>query len=117
MAIAAYFDLKIYQYNAVNVFINASLNDEIYCLYPDGYKRPNIHWLLRRALYGLKESSLLWLNALIKAFKELGLCVIPGVNCLFINKYLIAFFYVDDIVMLCLKNNLYKLREFKKALL
>ena len=54
MAIAAYFDLKIYQYNAVNAFINASLDDEIYCLYPNGYKRLNIYWLLRRALYGLK---------------------------------------------------------------
>jgi hypothetical protein len=58
--------------------------------------------LHNRALYGLKQSPLLWYKDLAGALEDLGLQPFPGVNCLFINKWLIAFFYVDDIVALAL---------------
>ena len=37
MALAAIFDLEIWQYNAVNVFINARLDKLVYYYYPEGF--------------------------------------------------------------------------------
>jgi len=37
MAIAAAFNLKIWQYNAINAFINARLDKPVYCYYPEGF--------------------------------------------------------------------------------
>lgn len=42
---------------------------------------------------------------------------VSGVNCLFSNEWLILFFYVDDIVVLCMKQSMGKFREFEKALM
>ena len=72
--------------------------------------------LLLRALYGLKQSPLLWYKDLTAALEELGLQEVPGVNCLFTNGYFTLFFFVDDIVVLCAKKNLGRLKEFKAAL-
>ncbi len=54
MAIAATFDLKIHQYDAINAFINAKLDKQIYYTPPEGYKRLNQSWQLLWALYSLK---------------------------------------------------------------
>ena len=66
MAITASFKLTAKQYDAVNAFINSTMNEEIYVDYPEGMKRPtNVEYpcfLLLRALYGLKQSPLLWLQ-------------------------------------------------------
>jgi hypothetical protein len=73
MAISAYFDLDIHQFNAMNAFIN-SLNDElIYVRFPDGFHKRGHCLKLLRALYGLPRSPLLWFNDLLACFKRLGL--------------------------------------------
>jgi hypothetical protein len=59
MAISAAFDLEIQQYDAVNAFINTDMNEEIYCYCSKGFKVPGITWKLCKALYRLKQSSLL----------------------------------------------------------
>jgi Reverse transcriptase (RNA-dependent DNA polymerase) len=59
MAISAAFNLEIQQYDAVNAFINADVDEEIYCYCPEGFKEPGMTWKLRKALYGLKQSPLL----------------------------------------------------------
>ena len=46
----------------------------------------------------------------------MGLQEVPGEPCLFVNAWLIVFFYVDDIVALCRKKHLYYLDEFEKNL-
>ena len=73
--------------------------------------------LLLQALYGLRVSPLLWYKDLTKALEELGLKLVPDVNCLFTNKHLVVFFYVDDIVVLARKQNLEKLDKFEALLL
>ena len=59
MAITAAFDLDAHQFDAVNALINSHLDEEVHCLPPEGFQRPDSLWLLLRALYGLKQSSLL----------------------------------------------------------
>jgi len=69
------------------------------------------------ALYGLKISPLLWYKELTSTLAKFGLKPIPGINCLFTNRQLIIFFYVDNIAILYAKKDLLRLKEFKVKLL
>jgi hypothetical protein len=64
MAIAAYFDLDIWQFDAINAFGNAYLDETVYTHYAEGFEeeegiKNDELWLLIRALYGLPRSPLL----------------------------------------------------------
>jgi Reverse transcriptase (RNA-dependent DNA polymerase) len=64
----------------------------------------------------VKQSPLLWYQDLTEALEHLGLHPIPGANCLYANEWLLLFFYVDDVVSLCHKQYVNKLRTFEQAL-
>jgi hypothetical protein len=66
---------------------------------PRGFERPGHVLLLKRALYGLKESPMLWHAELTSTLESLGLVPVPGIQCLYANSSLLVFFYVDDIVL------------------
>ena len=53
MSLTAAFDLKVIQLDAVNTFVNANLDEDVYILCPDGYKKAGIYLKLRKTLYGL----------------------------------------------------------------
>jgi Reverse transcriptase (RNA-dependent DNA polymerase) len=82
----------------------------------EGYSKEGSCLLLLRALYGLRRSPILWLKEFSKTLQELGLEEVSGEPCLFTNNWLILFFYVDDIVVLCRKEHLPRLDEFEKRL-
>jgi hypothetical protein len=67
---------------------------------PNSFKQEGKVIRVLRALYGMPRSPLIWLNKLTSTLKGLGLTPVPGVPCLFTNKYLTVFFYVDDIIIL-----------------
>ena len=100
MALTAHFDLNTAQFDAINAFPNALLDEIVYVKYPDGFKRPGWVYLVNRALYGLPRSPLLWYNWLANCMRKLGLRPVPECACLFTSATLIVFFYVDDIVIL-----------------
>ena len=100
MAITAAYDLEIVQLDAINAFLNAPIDKETIIHYPEGYKKPGQVLRLLRALYGLKQSPLLWYKDLTATLKELGLLEVPDANYLLTNHYLTVFFYVDDIIIL-----------------
>lgn len=119
MAICAEFDMDTYQLDAVNAFTNAPLDEEVYVRAPAGWSavtgedptpqgQPHI-FRLRRALYGLRRSPLLWLQLLSDAMKTAGLTPITEDPCVFIApedsplRGIIVFFYVDDIIIMSLK--------------
>ena len=61
-AIAAYFDLKIKQFDVVNAFINAVRSSElplVICKLPLGFKKPGYVAKVNRALYSLRDSLVL----------------------------------------------------------
>ena len=97
MALAARWDLEIRQLDSVNAFPNSELDKKVYVELPDGYKLPNKIGRLLRALYGLRRSPLLWQKLLSSALQELGLQTGLEELCLFLNDYLIVFFFVDNI--------------------
>jgi hypothetical protein len=117
MAIAARFDLEAVQMDAVNAFINGLLDEEVYTYLPDGFKIPGKLLHLKRALYGLRRSPLLWLQELTSALLELGFKPIPEAQCLFTNGRIIVFFYVDDMVILYHISHQSEFNQFKQSLL
>src|SRR6266513_3290520 len=63
MGLTAAFGLKAEQLDAINAFLNAKLDEIVYCHFPEGFEEdPNSCLQLLRALYGLRRSPLLWLQ-------------------------------------------------------
>jgi len=106
MAIAAAFNLEIRQYNAVNAFTNARLDKPVYYYCLEGFNQNEYILKLLMALYGLKVSLLLWYKELTNTLAKFGLKPILGTNCLYTNRRLIVFFYVDNIAVLFTKKDL-----------
>ncbi|RAQ98619.1 reverse transcriptase domain protein [Stemphylium lycopersici] len=104
MAIAAEFDMEIRQLDVVGAFLNAHINSEseILCDLPDGYKKAGRCVKLRRALYGLRDSPLLWYNEFSSTLEKLNLHASKEEPCLFFDKErrILLLFYVDDILLL-----------------
>jgi hypothetical protein len=117
MAIAAYFNMEIRQYDAVNAFTNAHLASPVYTHTPEGFSDSEYLWKLNRALYGLKTSPLLWYKELTKSLTELGLQEIKDAPCLWKSDKLLIFFHVDDIVVLAKPAHVTALDEFERRLL
>ena len=106
MALVAAFGLETRQYDAVNAFANALIDEPFYCKLPQGWPgKHNILLRLLRALYGLKQSPALWHKNLSAKLIELGLEPLPGVDCIFVNEHMIIFFFVDDICIIYDKRN------------
>lgn len=99
MAIAARFDLELLQYDAVNAFVNATLEADVFMKMPPGHRRNGTILKLNKALYGLRNSPQLWYKELTQALKRIGFKAIPQEPCCFIKNGIILFFYVDDIVV------------------
>ncbi len=117
MIISTAFNLKIWQYDAISVFINSEIDEELYSENSNEFFRLDYCWKLNKALYELNQVSILWYRNLITILKNLKLQSISRMNCLFVNDWLILFFYVDDIVTICLKENLNRMRFFEKSLM
>lgn len=99
MAIAARYDMELKQYDAVNAFMNASLDRPVYMQMPPGYREHGKILRLNKALYGLRLSPLLWQRTLTAALLDLGLETIPHEPCCMTKQGIFIFFYVDDIVL------------------
>jgi len=69
------------------------------------------------ALYRLKILPLLWYKELTNILAKFGLKPVLDTNCLFTNRQLIIFFYIDNIAILFTKKDLLRLKEFKVKLL
>lgn len=104
MALVAKFDLEAKQFDVVNAFLNAVFDEgapPVYCELPPGYEQAGKCVQLRKALYGLRESPLLWYNDFSSTLRRLGLIGSKEEPCLFYNKERTVFvvFYVDDFLV------------------
>jgi hypothetical protein len=116
IAISNQFGLELVQYDVPNAFLNAALDRKLYAETPDGFKRDGELLQVLRALYGLKESPLLWYKDLRETLRSLGVTAIPGFPCVYVNEWLIMFVYVDDIVMAFHPTNRHHHEAFEKKL-
>lgn len=116
-ALIAAFDLEAHHFDAVNAFTNSPLEDVIHCNVPEGFGKPEECLRLLRALYGLRQSSRLWLQEFSHGLTELGMQPVTGIECLFTNNSLLLFFYVDDISVLYRRSNRVQFFEFRSTLM
>jgi hypothetical protein len=102
MALTAKYDLDAIQLDIVNAFMNAEVQRNVFVEIPQGFrKEPESRcYRLNRAMYGLRQSPLLWQKHITRTFEALGFTIIPQEPCVMIKDDLILFFYVDDIGML-----------------
>ena len=115
MALVAAFDLETQQWDAVNAFLNSPIDRLTYVQFLQGFESPGKTLRLLRALYGLKQSPKLWFDKLCNILEELGLKQASEEACLFANKWLMVFFYVDDIVAIYHHSNAHKFQAFSAA--
>jgi hypothetical protein len=115
--ISIVFNLEIWQYNAINAFINNEIDEELYNECSNEFSRFDYCWKLNKALYELKQVSIFWYRNLITILKDLKLQSISRINCLFVNDWSIFFFYVNDIMIICMKENANQMRFFEKSLM
>ena len=66
---------------------------------PTGYRKPETLLKLEKALYGLRESPLLWQRELKNTLSSQGFQALPHEPCCFIKGGILIFFYVDDIIV------------------
>jgi hypothetical protein len=105
MALTAAFDLEIIQIDAINAFVNAPIDEDIYIPIPQAYMhmegKQGKALKLRKALYGLRKSPKLWFNHFSTTLRELGLIPVPDEPYLFVHptELRMVFFYVDDILI------------------
>jgi hypothetical protein len=105
MIIATAFNLNIWQYDAINAFINNSIDEKIYNEYFDNFFKLDYFWKLLKVLYDLKQTSILWYRNLINVFEDLRLMSMLEINCLYAN---------DCVKMMILKQSKRKKTIFRR---
>jgi hypothetical protein len=108
LSVSAAQDLIIYQADVKAAFLQAPLHEKIFMRAPPGYEERDsdtnepIVWELSRAIYGLKQSSHSFWNALSSHLKVNGFEAIMGDPCLFRKEMpgggvILVATYVDDV--------------------
>ncbi|KAI0996370.1 hypothetical protein K3495_g11810 [Podosphaera aphanis] len=100
MALMCAFNLESRQYNLVIAFCNAKLSAPMYCNTPPGFEYLGRTLKIERALYGLRESPLLWYRTLKQALRNFGYEDMPGVDCLMRGENTTLLIYLNDMILL-----------------
>jgi len=106
LALVAKLDMECKQYDLVTAFLNVLIKDhKIFVEMPHGFEqykgKVQMICLLKRALYGLKQSPLLWYEELSKFLYSMDLKPCISDPCLFLHPsgaYILV--YVDDLLLM-----------------
>jgi len=99
LALAAKQNLFLAQFDVKTAFLNGNLDEEIFMKQPEGFDDSSGRvCLLKRSLYGLKQSARCWNFKFVEILKNLDLTQAKTDPCIFIkNKNeLILVIWVDD---------------------
>ena len=105
LAIAAYNDWEIEQWDVKSAYPNATLHDEVYIQQPTGFEDPEHPELVCRclkALYGLKQAAREWQQFLKTLLGKYGLIPLKSDQGVFKHqkKTLVVITYVDDLLII-----------------
>ncbi|MCP4490581.1 MAG: DDE-type integrase/transposase/recombinase, partial [Gammaproteobacteria bacterium] len=121
IALGARLGMKMHQMDVTTAFLNGTLKEEIYMRQPEGFEvkgKEGMVCKLRKSLYGLKQSSRCWNEALHMQLSELGYQQSDADPCIYVKKcegsLIILAVYVDDIILMA-KSELV-LEQLKKEL-
>ena len=92
-------DYEIHQLDIKTAFLNASLNEEVYMVQPEGFvdkTQPNKVCKLNKALYGLKQSPRVWCKTLSNKLNSVGYKPLLSDPSIFRNRGSYIAAYVDE---------------------
>ena len=119
-ALAAFYDLELFQMDAITAFLNGDLDEIIYMDLPEGHEQVGMICQLLRSLYGLKQAPRQWYQKLENCLKSIGFRRSAADPCLYIrgtepeNSVYIAI-YVDDLAIVGSFEHTAKLRDYLAA--
>jgi hypothetical protein len=106
IALAARLELKINHLDVIAAFLNGELSEEIYMEHPEGFVKPGMEnkvWLLKKAIYGLKQASKTWYDKCKSVLENLGFKNLPTEPCIYVRgsnaSLCVLAVYVDDILV------------------
>ena len=109
LAITAYFDLNLNQLDVKTAFLHGNFEEEIYMEQPEGFIQKGLEdrvCLLKKSLYGLKQSPRRWYLRLDQFMMAHGYTRSQYDNCVYCKLlpsgngiYLLL--YVDDMLIAC----------------
>jgi hypothetical protein len=89
--------------DAMNAFLHCDLDETVFVRMTPGFEKKGRVLRLRKALYGLKRSPLLWQKKLAGAFRELGFREIP-------QELVLCYRKKEHVTVEAIKNDLKTLR-------
>ncbi|GMI76014.1 hypothetical protein HRI_001270600 [Hibiscus trionum] len=107
LALAAVHGWHLLQLDVNNVFLNGSLDEEVYMRLPLGYTPPiegqDLVCKLNKSIYGLKQASRQWFAAFSSVVLQFGFIQSPFDHSLFVkgcgDNLTVLLVYVDDIIL------------------
>ena len=106
IALAAIHKLQLHQLDVATAFLNGELKEEIYMKQPEQFEvkgKEHLVCKLKRSIYGLKQSSRCWNEALDKHLKKMGFKQSKNDPCIYIlnsgGEIFIIAVYVHDIIL------------------
>lgn len=88
-------------------YLHGKLDETIYMRQPEGYSMggPNTVCLLKRSIYGLKQSARVWNQSIDAVLRQMGFNPSSADPCLYVrrkgNSYTYVLLYVDDMLVVC----------------
>jgi hypothetical protein len=102
-SVAASKDLHLFQIDVQTAFLHGEINREIYVHQPEGYVVPGSEkkvWRLKKGLYGLRQSAVLWNKRIHKTLIRLGFVQSTADPCVYTRMTggvtMILALWVDD---------------------
>ncbi|CCK72699.1 uncharacterized protein KNAG_0L00780 [Huiozyma naganishii CBS 8797] len=104
LAIAARYNMSIHQMDVVTAFLNSPIDTEIYVKQAPGFNLDETKvWKLNSALYGLKQSPLLWNEHIKSTLRNVGFIQHPAEFGLYYRmtgtRLCLLALYVDDLLI------------------
>ena len=105
------FDLLVLQFDVTTAFLNAPLHEKIYMAQAPGFEDgTNSVCLLRKAIYGLKQASLMWYEEITSSLIEFGFERLESESCIFKwtkqRELMLIGLFIDDGIIAATKNEL-----------
>ena len=122
LALAAQFELKVFQLDVKSAFLNGEIKEEVYVEQPMGYEvkgKEEKVYRLRKALYGLKQAPRAWNSKIDGYFIKNGFNRSTSEPSLYVKKkgteFLVLCLYVDDLIYFGSSMNM--VEDFKKKMM
>ena len=120
LTIATKLNWKLHSIDVKTAYLNAKLDESVFMYLPPGYfnneRKENKVALLKKSLYGLKQSAKLWNLELSKTLKNFGFYQLKLDPCVYYKYDFIIGIYVDDLLLISKsEESILKFKEkFKK---